>query len=175
MPMLPRLLLRRPDVSIVIGLDLSLRATGVVVLENGLTIHSDCIGFALGRDATGREKIERLVWLVERIAEIVTRFSPRRVAIEGPAFNVRGAQYDLGEIAGSVKVDLFKTHSIVADVVPPTTARKSVFGKGNLAKKQVIEMLAREGITFRTFDEADAYVVAMWAWNMERKYGESKG
>lgn len=150
----------------VIGLDLSVRSTGVAVLSgDGEVIDSLTVGQKLSRKATEREKIERLTYIAGRICEIVDtclKGGEVLVGIERYAYGARGAQNDLAELHGAVKTSLWLRCGVVPQMVQISAARKEVLGHGLPRDKAKIVDLVRQrtGNRFAGHDEADAYVVA---------------
>lgn len=158
-----------------IGLDLSLRNTGLAVVRGDGTIVKVCsFGASLDRGATMKQKVERLVGLTQRIvqevrvyhAEAFDKGGEAKVAIENYAFGARGAQNDLGELHGCVKMQLHLSMHLYAEVVSPSSYRKILLGKGNATKQQSYEWakveLTNGGLAVSNNDEADAYLVAEW-------------
>lgn len=165
-----------------VGLDLSLRSTGLAVVRGDGTIVRVCaFGANLQRGATPQEKVERLVSLTQRIVSEVKRHQADAfsaggdavVAIENYAFGARGAQNDLGELHGCVKMQLWLSMRIAPVLVSPSSYRKVLLGKGNATKQQSYDwadgMLTSAGFPPTTSDEADAYLVAEW---LRRKHLE---
>ncbi len=149
----------------IVGLDLSLTATGICVIDhNGNVIKTAVVGSSLKRTARVKEKVERLIEIATKIVNTVNGFIEDgvkpHVSIENYAFAARGAQNDLGELHGVVKSQLWLGCTIEPVMVPTLSARKTVFGKGNIPKKDVLPTLDKSGKTFYDHNIADAYVVA---------------
>jgi hypothetical protein len=145
------------------GLDLSLRGAGIVVLdEAGIMLFQQVIGVDLERSASVRNKIERLITIAKAIVDAVAAQGAVtwNVAIENFAFHQHGAIADLGEINGVVKMQLWMAFGIEPVLIGASTARKLVLGKGNIKKKMIIPALAVRGLTFGDHNIADAYVMA---------------
>jgi len=79
------------------------------------------------------------------------------------------AQYELAELHGVVRSQLWLALGIAAEKRTASHVRKVVFGKGNTPKAQVPKLLAKGRVTTRTNwsgfefpdgDQADAFVVA---------------
>jgi Holliday junction resolvasome RuvABC endonuclease subunit len=144
----------------VVGLDLSLTATGICVLDEE-DVRFETVGYGLKRSSRQKDKIERIIEIVSAIlGEVETCIPMPAVGIEGYAFGARGAQNDLGELHGAVKTQLWLAHQIEPVIIPASHARKSVLGKGNLAKQAIVDLLTNRGIDVRNNNEADAYVIA---------------
>lgn len=151
----------RPVFRPIVGLDLSLTATGICLLDVEGEPSFSVVGHGLKRTAKQRDKIERIVDIVSAIVDVVSDCSSKpRVAIEGYAFGARGAQNDLGELHGAVKLQLWLGHGIEPVIIPSSRARKIVLGKGRLPKNEIVEMLTNRGINVKDHNEADAFVVA---------------
>jgi len=161
-----------------VGLDLSLRGSGVCVLDaDGGILYRGKFGYGLKRSARLKDKIERMIDVAKGIVQVVDeysvlkvpdslvigdpqRFRPR-VGIEGYAFGKRGnATIDLGELGGVVKSQLWLRFAIEPTLIAAPSGRKTVFGNGRLSKAEVIPQLAKRGLIFTEHDIADAYVVA---------------
>jgi crossover junction endodeoxyribonuclease RuvC len=143
----------------VMGLDLSLSSTGVVVLESDTwgILHVETIKSKPQEDETAR-----IVMLGGKILQATQRFLPHLTVIEGPAFGMKNTNciWQLGELAGIVKQYLY-LHEFKVLIVPPTTLKKFITGKGN-AKKDMM-MLAvykKYGVEFADDNQCDAYALA---------------
>jgi len=161
-------------VKLFMGLDLSLTGTGCVVLdEEGKLISHDVWGEELKRSAPVRDKIERMVYIANKIVSELKRLKRQsyykgpngehpviHVGIEGYAFGARGAQNDLGEIQGVVKSQIWLASRIEPVIIVSSTARKAVMGKGNYPKDKILAELVKRGFDLRDHNEADAYVIA---------------
>lgn len=154
-----------PKAEIFVGLDLSLTGTGCVVLgRDGRMLSGNTWGDSLPRNARVREKIERMIYIAEKIVGVVSELMVRRavvcVGIEGFAYGARGAQNDLGEIQGVVKSQLWLALGIEPVIITSSTARKVVMGKGNFPKSEILTALVGRGLKLKNHNEADAYVIA---------------
>ena len=144
----------------IIGLDLSLTGTGICTLETDGTYSLRSAGYKLKRTSTVREKVERMINIVSEIVDAIDCASQTPiVSIENYAFAARGAQNDLGELHGAVKVQLRLGYAIDPSN-PFIQSKKDVFGRGRLGKDEIVEALTNHGICVSNHNEADAYVVA---------------
>jgi len=150
-----------------VGLDLSLSGTGIVAIDDGGNVlFRDVCGHSLSRKSEQEKKTDRLVHIVGNIVSLVKGLSGKYdsvlVGIENYAFGRAGsgAVFDLGELNGSVKLQLRVAFGIVHHPIAVSTARKSVFGKGNFKKDDVRPELLRRGFEFVDDNDADAYVIA---------------
>jgi hypothetical protein len=162
------------------GLDLSLTGTGCVVLdESGEIVSHNHWGEKLPRKARVRDKIERMIYIAEKVVgavkDAMRPYIPEmtgwrkaiydgtpgfHVGIENYAFYRKGAQNDLGEIQGIVKSQLWLALGLEPVMITSSTARKTVMGKGNIPKKEILPELGRRGLELKDHNEADAYVIA---------------
>ena len=157
----------------VMGLDLALRDTGVVILsEFGHLLRSYTLQFHLARERGGppiseAEKIERLINLTNEIVGLAKQYKVRYVALEGYAHNKRFQAHQIGEVAGNVKVQLWLARQILVDVVPIMTGRKHLFGYGKAKKDDCFDILTDKlGLVFSSNHETDAYVVGRYLWDL---------
>jgi Holliday junction resolvasome RuvABC endonuclease subunit len=153
---------------VVMGLDLSLTATGVVTIDkDGMPCDQRVMGYGLKKGSTQKQKIERLIDVPLAISAVVEEMKPDVIAIENFAFGARFGGEFLGELHGVVKTHLYSKFGIVPYVYPPTTVRKSVFGYGGSDKKRIkaiVDKLEEDGVfgVFRFGDHntRDAWAVA---------------
>lgn len=170
---------------IVMGLDLSLKSSGVMVLDTELRHsidvevgsriwYSESIVFkpnpqhkiltksGKSKTLSDRQKIERLVAIRDRIFALCCQYGPEHVAIEGYAFSKHSSSVTgLAELGGAVRVMLFESMGIIPATIPVGQCRKFVVGSGKATKDQTRKFLAENGLEFDTEDEADAYVMAV--------------
>lgn len=156
---------------IYVGLDLSLRAAGFVAIDrDGKNVSSSCFGHSLGKDASTRDKIERMTHIATKVVSSIRQAQAdgheiAGIGIENYAFSARGAQNDLGEIHGVIKSQIWLVFGVAPDIIAASRARKVVLGKGRFSKgragkAEIIE--AVKALGFETSDDniADAYVIA---------------
>jgi len=152
-----------------VGLDLSVTATGCVVLdEQGTVVDHGVWGSSVAKDGTARERIERLVYITTKVVNMVRKWykeNELEFAIENYAFGAKGAQNDLGEIHGSVKTQIWLAFRGIPVMIPSSHARKKVLGrgrfsKGRAGKLEIIAMVGGRGFKTNDDNEADAYVIA---------------
>lgn len=148
------------------------------------------VGHPLELKARVKDKVERLLTIAKTVVRVIDNHSfevTRRgetkttvcrpeVVIEGYAFSVAGGgnkkkgnkpqrpvagkAFDLGELGGVVKTQIWLRFAIEPVIIAPNTARKAVFGSGRTKKKDVLPLLQKKGLSFTSGDIADAYVVA---------------
>lgn len=140
--------------SAVMGLDLSLTATGVAY-PDGL---AGCIR-SKKRDA------ERLVEIRGRIEAGLLDYPTDLVVIEGPAFGRPNGMHALGQLAGVVYVRLLELEQKHLEV-PPSCVKKYATGKGNAKKVEVITS-ARERLGYDGHDDNEADALWLRALGMD--------
>jgi len=143
---------------VVVGLDLSLRSTGVCVND---IAHNHLTGILL------EEKkllgAARLSSIRHRILDTLYTYRPSLVAIEGYSFGSMNRLADIGELGGVVQVELQELH-IPFIVVSPKMLKKFVTGSGSASKETVIKAVAsRYGYVTGSDDIADATALAKFA------------
>lgn len=121
-----------------LGLDLSLVASGVVVLENGKILKQQLIKSKPVGDKPIAE-LKRIQKIVEEIELIVGEFMPTIAIIENLAFSIR-ATSSLTQLAGlSFLVrDMLTNYHIPFYLCAPTTLKRFATGKGNSEKDHMI-------------------------------------
>ena len=144
----------------VLGLDLSLSASGFCVLDsvNAGVVDS---GVIKAKDLSG---LARLDVIGEAVFQKAKLYSPKLIAIEDYAFSAHAAHaHELGELGGVVKLSLHKAGFRLIPVAP-TKLKKFVSGKGNIKKNQMLLAVYKKwGIEFTDDNECDAYGLARFA------------
>jgi len=143
----------------VIGIDQSLTGTGCVTLKDGKMIKS----ILIKSKPTGPSPIDEQKRL-ETIANEVARLSVNvdLAVIEGLAFMARntGALTKLAGLQYLIRHELLN-QKINFVIVPPTTLKKFVTGKGNCHKDlMLLETYKRYGISFSDNNLCDAFGLA---------------
>lgn len=124
----------------IIGIDPGSRATGWGIIElngnNSKHIASGCI-FTPSRRPTG----EKLLFLYQKMDEILAEFSPTEAGIEDLFFakNAKSALL-LGHARGVILLSLTE-HGIPFTAYPARTVKKALTGYGHAAKEQVQYMI----------------------------------
>ena len=126
----------------IIGLDLSLTATGIAT--------PDLVG-------TIKSKFRGPRRLVEIRADILEHCTRDDIAvIEGYAFGRHNQAAHLGELGGVVRVALYEAGVRIL-TVPPASLKRYATGKGNASKEDVLAAAIRRlGYQGSSTDEADA-------------------
>jgi len=142
----------------IMGLDLSLCNTGVVVLDSELKIiYNETIKSKPQEDGTAR-----IVMLGGKVLQKTQYYRQDLTVIEGPAFGMKNTNciWQLGELAGVVKQYLY-LHEFKFIVIPPTQLKKFITGKGNAKKDQMmLAVYKKYGVEFADDHQCDAYALA---------------
>lgn len=133
----------------IVGLDLSLTATGVCRDGETHTLK------------TTKKGVERLWTLQQEVKSYCNGCST--AMIEGYSFGSQGrAVFNIGELGGVIRLMLW-LGSTKFHEVPPATLKKYATGAGNANKSLVVQAAAqRSGLTFADDNQADAW----WLWQI---------
>lgn len=145
---------------IVAGLDLSLTAAGVAVID-GDVVSCYTFGYGLTRAASERDRIERVIFIVNQVMGVLLKHRARYVGIENYGFAGHNLtmQADLG---GSLKTQIYVGLKTVPIIISCMSVRKYLLGKATKDKKIVRKNLLDRGFDQpKNFDEADALAVAL--------------
>lgn len=147
----------------VIGLDLSLAATGVAIIDDGaVEVHT--IRSSAKADASIAERVKRLGHIRWEIDGILT--APTLVVIEGPSF---GQSRQGGEhLRAGLWWLIASARPTITAEVPPATLKKYATGKGNAAKDAVLLATARRFPNVDLLDNNQAD--ALWLAAMGARY-----
>lgn len=132
---------------IVLGLDLSLTSTGYALDRPGR-------GLDVGRLTNNLRGPARLDWIAHEVIALAEQAD--LTALEGYAFARPNQAHQVGELGGTVRLELWR-RSIPYVEVPPSTVKKYAAGTGAAKKEQVLaEAIRRLGYQGASTDEADA-------------------
>lgn len=140
---------------VVLGLDLSLTATGWAALGRDGSL---CNSGILKSDKRGTARLDDLS---RQLGTVLDWCAPVLAVIEGYAYGARGAAvWEIGEWGGVARLECYRRRVPLA-IVAPAAAKKFATGRG-AAQKDAIRLAAykRWGVEFNTSDETDAYVLA---------------
>lgn len=161
---------------VVLGLDLSLTGTGLVVwdgrrVRRARLYRTDPLGKAYkpghkrGLLAPGRFKgtdEERIEWLRRRVRSAYRKFQPNLVVIEGHSFNSRGRGVSiLHELHGVIKNDLLRARIPFA-LAPPATLKKDFAGYGRSEKDEMVVVAQEFDPSITDDNVADALAAAVF-------------
>jgi crossover junction endodeoxyribonuclease RuvC len=145
-----------------VGLDPSINATGVVILDN-------CAGIVEQKtfSINNHDKIfeESLIQYEKEIKFIPNIVNLGAVYIEGPAYQSAGQVIlQMGAIHFFTRVYLYK-RNINFKVIAPGTLKKFVTGKGNSKKEiMLLKTYKKWGVEFTDNNLCDAYGLARMAF-----------
>ena len=122
-----------------IGIDQSYTGFGVTVLGSDnsyLTTVAKFDGTGVNRLVDIKDYLQKIVWEASQGGEVVA------TAMEGYAYGSQMANM-AGELGATVKIALYESTSLSPDaayplIVPPTTLKKYVTGRGNSSSKSQI-------------------------------------
>lgn len=144
------------DTPVVVGLDLSLTATGYAGPDGTKVIKSTG-----HKGDTLSQRSARLIVLRTNIAAAVEAHQPDLVLIEAPSLGQgrQGGTHDRSGLWWLV-VSFLLSLGVEVIEVPPATLKKYVTGKGNAQKPDVrMEIFKRFGVDIRDDNEADAFAL----------------
>lgn len=148
-----------------LGIDQSLRSTGVAVLTEALEL------VELRTIVPGsRSGAPRLAFIRDALRGIASRYPVKRACLEGYAYDVTvGMVFQLGEVGGLVRL-LLHDLSIPFDVAAPAQLKKFA-GVSPQADKEKVQkgIEAKWSVKIDQNDAADAYVLARIARALELK------
>jgi crossover junction endodeoxyribonuclease RuvC len=136
--------------AVVVGLDLSLTATGVVDASG----RAQTVPGKLPAKASALAQAQRLVRI--RDAVLAACAGAELVVIEGYAYGRAQQAHQLGELGGVIRVAL--TDAGIRWVeVSPAQVKQYATGKGNASKDAMIIAAVKAGADITTNDQADAW------------------
>ncbi len=131
----------------VVGLDLSLAATGFAEDVGTVTVKVRATGMA------------RLQELRDRLTGMIYRTGVDLVVIEGYSMGTARQSshaHGLGELGGVIRLALWEAGIAYVDV-PPACVKKYATGKGNANKEAVLIAAVKRGAEVKDNNEADAW------------------
>lgn len=138
--------------SLVMGIDPSLRSTGIAFRRD-----NEVVSFRVC--PTKLSGLKRLQVIRDEVSRFITFASPDIVCIEGYALGFRGASntlFGLGELGGVLRL-MIAERGLPQVVVPPTSLKLYATGSGS-AKKDAMRsaLLEQHNIVLRNDDQVDA-------------------
>ena len=154
-----------------VGIDPSLSATGVVILdENAKLVGSKLIKTAPTH--TWRSRVCRINFIKEQMKEFlydhidgVADLSVTPFVLEGYSYGSRFQSHQLGELGYALRWFLYiSVCEEFTHVVPPKTIKKFVTGNGNTAKPFVAKQISTQfKLRFDDLNLSDACACALFA------------
>lgn len=124
----------------VVGLDLSLKSTGVCVLTGQDTVPIRITRLIEGPKTSGvLQSIARLDMISGEIIALISSYDAKVVIIEAAALNQKWQAAAIGELHGVVKNKIFNQLHIVPMVEQATKMRKVVVGKIGSKREKYID------------------------------------
>lgn len=175
---------------IIAGIDLSLNHTGIVVLDDkGQILYQEAIilktrqkdnkkyhfmQFKVNNTVSEPEELvsdenheidqlKRIIVIRNRVKRIIGLFDIKHIAIEG--YNMgrtgnQGAVYQIGELAGLIKV-LLRENNKDFQLVSPSSLKKFITGSGTAQKEGMQAWVYKKYfLVFEDDNEADAFALA---------------
>lgn len=115
-----------------LGVDQSLRGTGLVVLSDA----GDILLQRLVRPAA-RRGVERLAYIRGELQAALTAHRPTHAALEGYSYDSTGKVFQLGEVGGLVQL-AFWDADVPFEVVAPAALKKFVANNHQATKTQML-------------------------------------
>lgn len=150
-----------------VGLDLSLTATGIAVIEEDGTYTTRVLPSKGTKGATLRDRGVRLHNLAADI--VIAACTADIVCIEGPSYGqTTGSHHDRSGLWWLV-VDALMGEDLDLIEITPAQVKKYATGKGNAGKDAVLASVIRryDAAPVETNDEADAFVLAAIAARLD--------
>jgi Holliday junction resolvasome RuvABC endonuclease subunit len=148
----------------VMGLDLSLSGTGLIVLEDGKLLEQKLIkSKPFGEKPV--DELRRLNYIAGEIDLYLVRHAPSLVAIEGLAFGITKTT-SIMQLAGLNYLVRRMLHAYGFEfvLVAPSTLKKFITGKGSGPKDiMMLESYKRYGVSFGDNNLADGFGLAQMA------------
>jgi Holliday junction resolvasome RuvABC endonuclease subunit len=148
------------------GIDLSLRSTGIVLLSlDNNEFHQYGAGCEVKKDDE-EGRFQRLIDITCEIRTHIGSYSPVMIGVEGPAYSkFQGPQFSLGRLLGWVESTIWENFQKKIVVIGSTSARKFLIGTkggGAIKKDRLWEFLTSRGMKFENKDMMDAWVIAIY-------------
>lgn len=151
-----------------VGVDISLTGTGVCRLTDQGDEHKvTCIKTPAHKSFT--EWFGRIKTITDEVLEYVD--SGSIVFVEGYAFGATGQVFNIAELSGYIKYQLYTGDCTAVIQVPPTSLKKYITGKGNAKKDLMLkEVYKKYNVDFFDDNIADAYALARMAYELTLHY-----
>lgn len=153
---------------IVLGLDLSLRATGIVVVPVGWgldfkNVYASHAGLSVPKKSPPSQYAKRLILIRDTVRSVVRSYKPTIAVIENYAFGAVWSACEIGELGGVIKTMLHE-EKIPFQLVMPSSARRLLGKQPKAGSKEwaAAKLYAAGAPRLWTDAELDAFVVANW-------------
>jgi len=142
-----------------IGIDLSLTGAGIIVLNfDGKIEEQELLS------TTPKEEIEnRIMFIGEKVISIVNKYPNSEISIEGLSHgSASDSMLELAALHYYVRI-LLKNQNLSFEVLPPTSLKKFLTGKGHAKKElMLLYVYKKYGEEFHDNNLADAYALARY-------------
>lgn len=145
---------------VVAGLDLSLTAAGVAILE-GETAHLYTFGYGLKKDSTDRDRMERVIFIANSVMGVLMKHKATCVGIEQYGFASKGKISMQADLGGTIKTQIYVGLKSVPVLLNAMSARKYLMGEATKDKKKIKRWIEAKGFKPSNTDESDALVIAL--------------
>lgn len=150
---------------IVCGIDPSLNATGIVVLNSGRLEYHRVVECEIEDASNLKHQIERILNIENVVQTVLKDFKPQLIAMEGYAFGPSSSRaFSIGELGGVLKRAMYLNKSEFI-MVPPRRVKMFLTGNGSADKSVMMTyVLKKYGVDFSEsnhgHDLADAFAMA---------------
>lgn len=148
--------------TLLVGLDLSLRCTGYAYADSGS-------GVTVGRikPPTKMRGVERLLWIEGALLSALPNM-PSVVVIEDYAMGAKGRVFHIGEWGGVARLALYRRGNCATHTASPSTIKQAVTGNGNAKKDRMLREVRTlfPGLMITDDNEADALAALVVAGAM---------
>ena len=143
-----------------LGVDQSLREPGVaIVAPDGQVVVATCT--KVGATLRGGQRLAAIQAFLRDVSE---GYRIVAAAVEGPSLNSTHREFDLGEVSGVVRAQIYHCWSVEPLVVAPTQLKLFATGRSGADKGEVINAVnAQWGINTDNDNVADAVALAQIA------------
>ena len=143
----------RPESKTIIGVDPSMRHTGVCIIAGPMIVATLCV--EPPKKLTG---VLVLQYIADAFEELLEDHTPNAWAIEGYSYGSVGRKAQLAEVGGVIKLLLANTGT-EGIIIAPTRVKKYT-GDGRASKEDIRQyIMQEEGIDTHSYDIADAMVI----------------
>lgn len=136
-----------------VGVDQSLNASGICILSDDGRVQR----LLTVEHPTGGAIDVKLLSIRRAVISAISGCSFG--AMEGYSYDSTHRAFDLGEVAGTVKVAMLE-HDVRYVVVPPVTLKLYATGLSHASKDAMVEAAKAEGVDPSNDNEADAFFLA---------------
>lgn len=142
----------------ILGLDISLSATGWALIEPS----GHLLAMGTIKSKPDADRFARFDKILKTIKQVGSLKLLQLVVIEGYSFNSFGKVFDIAELSGIIKYEFWK-NAIHFVEIPPNTLKKFVTGKGNSDKNVMMQKAYKQwGIEFADDNACDAFCLAKY-------------